>query len=63
MKNSIEPGTILISKPFIDDMKFDKTIILVVEHNKNGTIGFIINKSTTIELHENIASYTRLSIS
>ena len=46
MKNSIEPGTILISKPFIDDEKFDKTIILVVEHNKNGTIGFIINKKT-----------------
>ena len=52
MKNSIEPGTILISKPFIDDVKFDKTIILVVEHNKNGTIGFIINKRTTIELYE-----------
>ena len=52
MKNSIEPGTILISKPFIEDERFDKTIILVVEHNKNGTIGFIINKKTTIELHE-----------
>ena len=49
MKKSIEPGTILISKPFIDDVKFDKTIILVVEHNKNGTIGFIVNKTTEIE--------------
>tara|TARA_Y100000994_G_scaffold193033_1_gene162317 strand:+ start:30 stop:233 length:204 start_codon:yes stop_codon:yes gene_type:complete len=52
MKNSIEAGSILISKPFIEDIKFEKTIILVVEHNKNGTIGFIINKKTTIELHE-----------
>lgn len=52
MKNSIEPGSILISKPFIDDTKFEKTIILVVEHNKNGTIGFVINQTTNIELYE-----------
>ena len=62
MKNSIEPGTILISKPFIDDKKFEKTIILVAEHNKNGTIGFVINQNTTIELSEIFDEITQANL-
>ena len=62
MKNSIEPGTILISKPFMEDKKFEKTIILIVEHNKNGTIGFVINKKTSIEAHELIPDFTQTNL-
>ena len=44
MKTEFEIGTILISKPFMEDKRFEKTIILIVESNRNGTVGFIINK-------------------
>ena len=46
MKNEIKSGTILISKPFMEDSRFEKTIILIVESSKEGTMGFILNKST-----------------
>tara|TARA_Y100000994_G_scaffold57198_1_gene46357 strand:- start:5458 stop:6006 length:549 start_codon:yes stop_codon:yes gene_type:complete len=46
MKNEVTVGTILISKPFMEDNRFEKTIILIVEHNNDGTIGFIMNKIT-----------------
>ena len=44
MKTEFEIGTILISKPFMEDKRFEKTVILIVESNQNGTVGFIINK-------------------
>ena len=47
MKNELKNGTILISKPFIEDSRFSKTIILITEHNSKGTMGFVINKHTT----------------
>ena len=47
MKNEVEIGTILISKPFMEDKRFEKTIILIVEVSAEGTVGFIINKATS----------------
>ena len=43
-KNIIS-GTFLISQPLIDDKRFNKKIIIITEHNNEGTLGFIINKS------------------
>lgn len=37
-------GKLLISSPKISEGIFEKSIILICEHNANGTIGFIINK-------------------
>ena len=37
-------GKLLISSPEITGDLFDKSIILICEHDANGTMGFIINK-------------------
>mgnify|MGYP001187001431 CR=1 FL=1 len=50
MKHEVKTGSILISEPFMEDKRFEKTIILIVEHNYNGTVGFILNKHTTLKL-------------
>ena len=52
MKNEINAGTILISKPFMEDKRFEKTVILISEHNENGTIGFILNKKQSIDIRD-----------
>ena len=62
MKNEIQPGTILISKPFIEDKRFEKTIILIAEHNLNGTIGFILNQETKINVNELISDFPKSNI-
>ena len=41
----VKPGKILLSEPFGRDMYFKRSVILIVEHNHAGTIGFSINKS------------------
>ncbi len=44
--NSINPkqGFVLVSEPFAPDNIFSRSIILLTEHNENGSVGFILNK-------------------
>ncbi len=44
MTNKNYKGKLLISSPAIAGDLFDKSIILICEHDANGTMGFIINK-------------------
>tara|TARA_B100001250_G_scaffold378833_1_gene368981 strand:+ start:903 stop:1448 length:546 start_codon:yes stop_codon:yes gene_type:complete len=62
MKKEVQIGSILISKPFIEDKRFEKTIILIAEHNKNGTVGFIINQPTNLTIDELLPDLKDFSI-
>jgi putative transcriptional regulator len=44
--NNIQPkqGKVLVSEPFAPDGIFSRSIILLAEHNEEGTVGFILNK-------------------
>ena len=44
MINANYKGKLLISSPEISDGVFDKSIVLICEHDANGTMGFILNK-------------------
>ena len=44
MINENYKGKLLISSPEITDGIFDKSIVLICEHDANGTMGFILNK-------------------
>lgn len=53
MKNiKIESGVLLISEPYLEDPNFNKTVVLIVEHDKKGTIGFVLNKRTELCLND-----------
>jgi len=41
----ITAGDILIAKPFLQDGVFKRSIIYLCQHNNEGSLGFIINKS------------------
>lgn len=41
----IKAGEILIAKPFLQDGYFKRSVIYLCEHNKEGSLGFVINKS------------------
>lgn len=38
------PGRVLVSEPFLPDPNFERTVILMTEHNTEGSIGFVLNK-------------------
>ncbi len=52
--NGVAPkqGRILISEPFSQDQFFRRAIVLLTEHNADGSVGFILNKPVDIELNE-----------
>jgi putative transcriptional regulator len=50
--NDIKPakGKILISEPFLSDYYFKRSVVLLAEHNEEGTFGLIINKPVDLIL-------------
>lgn len=45
-------GVLLISEPFIPEPAFKRTVLLLSQHNTEGSVGFIINKPTQLLVHE-----------
>lgn len=43
-----ERGRILIAEPFLQGPYFSRSIILLTEHNEEGSIGFVLNKATDV---------------
>jgi len=37
-------GTLLVSEPFLKDPVFGRSVVLIVEKNKLGTVGFVLNQ-------------------
>ncbi|MEC7839568.1 MAG: YqgE/AlgH family protein [Chlamydiota bacterium] len=50
----IQKGTFLIATPDIEGGIFFRAVVLVCEHNPNGSFGIIVNKSLSLELPDEI---------
>jgi len=51
-KQSPEKGSLLISEPFLPDPNFERTVVLMCDHNDDGSFGFVLNKPSEVMLHE-----------
>jgi putative transcriptional regulator len=47
-----EKGRLLISEPFLPDPNFERTVVLLCEHNEEGSFGFVLNKPSALKLPE-----------
>ncbi|NTW32262.1 MAG: YqgE/AlgH family protein [Bacteroidetes bacterium] len=52
-----EQGSLLISEPYLRDYYFRRSVILLAEHNSDGSFGLIINKPLDIKLNEVILDF------
>ena len=52
--DKIEPqkGDLLISEPFLIDPNFVRTVVLLCEHNSEGSFGFVLNRPSRFKLSE-----------
>ncbi len=56
-----QKGDLLISEPFLPDPNFTRTVILLCEHNDDGSFGFVLNKPANVslsQLMENVENRT-----
>lgn len=64
-RNKITPekGRLLISEPFLPDPNFERTVVLLCEHNDDGSFGFVLNKPSILkvnEIMEDIAAFDNI---
>ena len=55
----MKKGRLLISVPSMEDANFFRSVILVAVHNKNETVGFILNQPTKIKVHHLIENFPK----
>ncbi|MDR1747160.1 MAG: YqgE/AlgH family protein [Tannerella sp.] len=60
--NDLRPskGKILISEPFLQEVFFQRAVVLLVEHGSNGSMGFVVNKRTELALNDFFPEFGRL---
>ena len=55
MNEEIKAGNLLIADPFLKDPNFLRTVVLLCDHNSEGTIGFVINRKYYTKIGELIS--------
>ena len=50
-------GNVLISEPFMNDFHFRRSVILIIDHNEEGSLGVIFNKRLTIPFNEIVQGF------
>ncbi len=59
--SQIQKGTFMIATPDIEAGIFFRGVVLICEHNPNGSFGLVINKSLDLELPEEIINIDNLA--
>ena len=49
---NIKAGSLLLAEPFLADPNFKRTVVLVCEHNEDGSIGFVLSKRSPLLLDQ-----------
>ena len=65
IENTVKPkqGSLLISEPFSQDSYFKRSVVLLTEHNEEGTLGFILNKPVKASLKEVLEGFPSFNAS
>ena len=45
-------GRLLISEPFLPDPNFFRSVVLLTEHNQDGSVGLVLNQETEMRVNE-----------
>ncbi|MBL7963327.1 MAG: YqgE/AlgH family protein [Flavobacteriales bacterium] len=51
-QNRLDPkrGRLLVSEPFLSDPYFRRTVVLLCEHNQEGSFGFVLNRYLDMDI-------------
>lgn len=50
-------GKVLLAEPFMLDTNFKRSVVLMCEHEDDGSLGFILNKSLKMKINELISDF------
>lgn len=55
-------GRLLVATPLLVDPNFDRTVVLVLDHDEDGTLGVVVNRPTTVGVNDVLPAWTNLSV-
>ncbi len=50
-------GSILISQPFLSEYYFSRSVVLLADHNEDGSFGLVMNKPLDMKFNELLAEF------
>ena len=50
-------GKVLLAEPFMMDSNFKRSVVLVCEHEEEGSLGFILNKSLKMKINDLVSEF------
>jgi putative transcriptional regulator len=56
-------GRILISEPFLNDTYFRRSVVLLTEHSKEGSVGFVLNKPVEMTISDVLKDFPEINTS
>lgn len=56
----IEKGNLLVAEPFMKDPNFKRTVILITEHDNEGTLGLVLNKPSIFTVNEMVQDMPKI---
>ncbi len=51
-KHDVKKGDLLIAEPFLGDPNFERSVVLLCEHQENGSFGFVLNQATDMKISD-----------
>jgi putative transcriptional regulator len=51
-ETNLDVGSVLLAQPFWQDEKYRRSVIMLLEHNSEGSKGIILNKASTLTVNE-----------
>ncbi len=52
-----EKGKILIAEPLLGDPNFDRTVVLLADHNEEGSVGFVLNRPVDLDFDDLVLDF------
>jgi putative transcriptional regulator len=56
-EEELESGKLLVAEPFLTDPNFKRGVILLCDHQEDGSFGFILNKPIEMNISDLISSF------
>jgi putative transcriptional regulator len=54
-------GQLLIAEPMLGDPNFDRSVVLMIEHNADGALGVVLNRPTELEVDAVLSEWAALA--
>ncbi len=49
---NLSKGCLLIAEPFLGDPSFERTVVLLTDHNDDGSVGFVLNRPLDLRMEQ-----------